>query len=138
LIHVTTLTDDYYDYDATTHTLAGKKAGNQYRLGDLVRVEIARVDIDRRELDFRMVGLVKHAARPKLPGKRRGAAATSASKGKSARGKASAVAEPSYGRRGAKGKKKATTATGSKRVAPKGKVTGKAAPKKAKRAKKRS
>ncbi len=55
LIHVTSLMDDYYDYDKTSHTLAGRRAGNSYRLGDALRVEIAHVDLDRRELDFRLI-----------------------------------------------------------------------------------
>jgi ribonuclease R len=55
LVHVTTLADDYYHFDRRSHTLTGRRAGNAFRLGDLVRVEVARVDIDRRELDFRIV-----------------------------------------------------------------------------------
>jgi ribonuclease R len=55
LIHVNSLQDDYYRYDDRTHTLAGRREGNTFRLGDVVRVEIAHVDVDRRELDFRLV-----------------------------------------------------------------------------------
>ncbi len=55
LIHVTSLADDFYQYDRRTHTLAGRRAGNQFRLGDRVRVVVAQVDVDRRELDFRLV-----------------------------------------------------------------------------------
>jgi ribonuclease R len=55
LIHVTSLADDHYRYDRTTHTLTGFRAGNSFRLGDRVRVTVARVDIDRRELDFRLL-----------------------------------------------------------------------------------
>jgi ribonuclease R len=55
LIHVDALQDDYYHYDDRTHTLAGRREGNAFRLGDLVRVEIAHVDVDRRELDYRLV-----------------------------------------------------------------------------------
>jgi ribonuclease R len=55
LVHVTTLADDYYHFDRRSHTLTGRRAGNTFRLGDLVRVEVARVDVDRRELDFRIV-----------------------------------------------------------------------------------
>ncbi len=55
LIHVTTLSDDFYHFDRRSHTLTGRRAGNTFRLGDRVRVEVARVDIDRRELDFRIV-----------------------------------------------------------------------------------
>jgi len=55
LIHIDSLTDDYYRFDRTTHTLSGHRVGNTYRLGDMVRVAIARVDLDRRELDFRVL-----------------------------------------------------------------------------------
>ncbi|MFM7844455.1 MAG: ribonuclease R [Planctomycetota bacterium] len=56
LLSIHSLRDDHYDYDSTTHRLVGRRAGNAYRLGDVIQVEIARVDIDRRELDFRLVG----------------------------------------------------------------------------------
>ena len=55
LIHVTSLADDFYQYDRRTHTLAGRRSGNQFRLGDRVRVVVAQVDVDRRVLDFRLV-----------------------------------------------------------------------------------
>ncbi len=55
LVHISSLQDDYYYYDATTHSLTGRREGNHYRLGDLVRVEVYHVDLDRRQLDFRIV-----------------------------------------------------------------------------------
>jgi len=55
LIHVSSLSDDRYHYEAKSHTLVGHRKGNSFRLGDLVRVEIAHVDIDRRQLDLRLV-----------------------------------------------------------------------------------
>jgi ribonuclease R len=55
LIHVTSLADDYYQYDRRSHTLSGRQSENQFRLGDRVRVVVAQVDVDRRELDFRLV-----------------------------------------------------------------------------------
>jgi ribonuclease R len=64
LVHVTTLSDDYYRFDRRSHTLAGHRSGNSFRLGDMVRVEVARVDIDRRELDFRIVQRKGHLAPP--------------------------------------------------------------------------
>jgi len=63
-IPVVSLTDDFYLYDRRTHTLSGRREGNVYRLGDLVRVVVTRVDLDRRELDFRPVG---HEPRPASP-----------------------------------------------------------------------
>ncbi len=55
LIRTESLRDDYYRFDRATHTLAGHRQGNRYRLGDLLRVAVARVDLERRELDFRLV-----------------------------------------------------------------------------------
>ncbi len=85
LIHVTSLEDDFYRYDRGTHTLTGHRAGHDYRLGDLIRVKVFRVDLERRELDFRLIRRLKReepppakkvrvrkskkAARPKLPKK---------------------------------------------------------------------
>jgi ribonuclease R len=64
LVHVDTLGDDFYRYDSVSHSLAGYRSGNRYRLGDLVRVQVARVDVDQRELDFR---IVKRLPRPGQP-----------------------------------------------------------------------
>jgi ribonuclease R len=61
LIRVSSLADDFYTYDRTSHTLTGRRSGNAFRLGDIVRVTVARVDVDRRELDF---NLIQHGRRP--------------------------------------------------------------------------
>lgn len=54
LIHVTALDrNEYFDFDRGTMSLVGRRRGKTYRLGDPIRVEIARVDVDRRELDLR-------------------------------------------------------------------------------------
>jgi ribonuclease R len=55
LVHITTLRDDIYDYDRPGHCLTGRRSGRTIRLGDPVRVAVARVDVDRRELDLRLV-----------------------------------------------------------------------------------
>jgi ribonuclease R len=60
LIRVSSLADDFYTFDRAAHTLTGRRSGNAFRLGDLVRVSVARVDVDRRELDF---SLVEHGRR---------------------------------------------------------------------------
>ena len=71
LVHISTLTDDFYAYDQTTRTLTGGRHKNEYRLGDAVRVIIANVDIDRRVLDLRIVSDTATPAqkkrRPKRP-----------------------------------------------------------------------
>lgn len=58
-ISITSLQDDYYRHDRTAHALVGFRQGHRYRLGDTVVVEVAHVDLARRELDFRLLG---HAA----------------------------------------------------------------------------
>jgi len=64
LVHISSLQDDYYHYDAAVHALVGRKQSNQYRLGDLVRVEVFHVDLDRRMLDLRVVDKRSRAALP--------------------------------------------------------------------------
>ena len=61
LIHVSSLSDDIYHYERSSHSLTGRREGNAFRLGDRVRVLVARVDVDRRELDFRIVDRLKRA-----------------------------------------------------------------------------
>jgi ribonuclease R len=52
LLHVTSLGDDFYYLESETHTLVGRRGGRRFRLGDRLEVRVARVDVDRRELDL--------------------------------------------------------------------------------------
>jgi ribonuclease R len=54
LVHISTLTDDYYYFDEPSHSLIGRRSKRRYRLGDKVRVTVVRVDLQRRQLDFRV------------------------------------------------------------------------------------
>lgn len=54
LVHITSLKNDYYQYDAKKYRLTGRRAGMVYCLGDEVRVRVARVDLDEREIDFEL------------------------------------------------------------------------------------
>jgi ribonuclease R len=54
LVHVSTLPDDYYYFEEETHSLIGRRGGRRFRLGDRVRVQVVRVDVQRRQLDFRV------------------------------------------------------------------------------------
>ncbi len=53
LIHTSALTDDFYEFDPVARTLTGQRRKRQFRLGSPIRVTIAAVDIDRRQLDLR-------------------------------------------------------------------------------------
>ncbi|MFI0471788.1 ribonuclease R [Halomonas sp. HMF6819] len=52
LVHVTSLPSDYYHYEAEKHRLKGERTGATYRLGDGLTVQVARVDMDDRKIDF--------------------------------------------------------------------------------------
>jgi ribonuclease R len=52
LVHISSLSDDYYYREPETHTLIGRRSNRRYRLGDRLQVRIVRVDVDRRELDL--------------------------------------------------------------------------------------
>ena len=52
MIHVTALNNDYYHFDPAHHRLTGERTGRTYRLGDPVRVQVTRVDLDERKIDF--------------------------------------------------------------------------------------
>jgi len=56
LVHVTTLPDDYYFFDDVSHSLIGQRTERTFRLGDKVKVTVARVDLQKRQLDFRLQG----------------------------------------------------------------------------------
>jgi ribonuclease R len=56
LVHISTLTDDYYYFEEASHSLTGRRTHRRYRLGDKVHVRVVRVDLQRRQLDFRVTG----------------------------------------------------------------------------------
>jgi ribonuclease R len=54
-VHVTELGSDYFQYDEIKNELRGERTGIRYRLSDRVRVQVSRVDLDARKIDFRLV-----------------------------------------------------------------------------------
>lgn len=55
LLHVTELGNDYFNYDKARHEMAGERTGVRYRLGDRLRVKVARVDLETSKIDFVLV-----------------------------------------------------------------------------------
>jgi ribonuclease R len=110
LIHVNTLDDDRYYFDAQTHALIGHRANNTYRLGDLLRVEISQVDLNRRELDF----VIQQRLRPDavihspFAGPGQGSTADSSTQSKRPRPTARPGTSPGKRRTGSTSKKKST------------------------------
>lgn len=52
LVHVTSLNSDYYRFDPIKHMLRGERTGKKFRLGDPIRVKVARVDMEDKFIDF--------------------------------------------------------------------------------------
>ncbi len=69
LVAAEALPPDNYRYERSSHTLIGRRAGNSFRLGDRVRVVVAKVDLERRTLDFRFEERVGRQQPPTPPRK---------------------------------------------------------------------
>jgi ribonuclease R len=52
MVHVSTMADDYYRFIERAHVLRGETNKRVYRLGDRVRVQVIRVDLERRQIDL--------------------------------------------------------------------------------------
>lgn len=52
LVHVTELGNDYFEYDEVHNELRGQRTGMRYRLTDRIHVQVLRVDLDSRKIDF--------------------------------------------------------------------------------------
>jgi ribonuclease R len=55
LVHITELGGEYYRFDEVRQELRGERSGIRYVVGSRVRVQVSRVDLDGRKIDFRMV-----------------------------------------------------------------------------------
>jgi ribonuclease R len=72
LVHITELGGEYFRFDEARQELRGERSGMRYALGTRVRVQVSRVDLDGRKIDFRLVhegedkaGLVRRAMKDK-------------------------------------------------------------------------
>lgn len=52
LVHISTLMDDYYQFDEEAYCLVGEKTGHTYRLGQKVTVKVSQVDLSTKSIDF--------------------------------------------------------------------------------------
>ena len=69
LVHITELGGEYFRFDEARQELRGERTGIRYALGSRVQVQVSRVDLDGRRIDFRLVSgdddLVLRAMRDK-------------------------------------------------------------------------
>ncbi len=77
LVHITELGGEYFRFDEVRQELRGERTGIRYALGSRVRVQVSRVDLDGRKIDFRLVregevmrvgGSPGAAGQPAIPG----------------------------------------------------------------------
>ncbi|MBI5277859.1 MAG: ribonuclease R [Burkholderiales bacterium] len=91
LVHITELGGEYFKFDETRQELRGERTGIRYAIGTRLRVQVSRVDLDGRRIDFRLVresdALVARAMKEKgvpeeehVPAKRKGAPRKAATK----------------------------------------------------------
>jgi ribonuclease R len=55
LVHITELGGEYFRFDEARQELRGERSGIRYAIGSRVRVQVSRVDLDGRKIDFRLV-----------------------------------------------------------------------------------
>jgi ribonuclease R len=56
LVHISTLGDDFYEHVEAQHLLRGRRTRKTFRVGDAVKVDVAGVAIERRQIDFVLAG----------------------------------------------------------------------------------
>lgn len=66
LSRLANMNDDYYIYDEMTYTIIGERTRKTYRIGDPVRIKVDNVNVDLREIDFKI--LYKLEDRPQNEG----------------------------------------------------------------------
>jgi ribonuclease R len=65
LVPLSSLDDDFYEFDAAKVHVRGRRNRRVIKLGDCVEVEIAKVDTDQKRMDFRLAGPLKEeSAKP--------------------------------------------------------------------------
>src|SRR5439155_14897036 len=58
MVHVSTMADDYYRFVEGAHMLRGENMRREYRLGDKVKVQVIRVNMDIRQIDLGLVEIL--------------------------------------------------------------------------------
>jgi ribonuclease R len=143
LVHITELGGEYFRFDEARQELRGERTGIRYAIGTRVRVQVSRVDLDGRKIDFRLVNegqdLVGRAMKDKtgghaaeLPAQERGASRHAAEPRTGGKAGGKSAGKRSESRSGGRGGGAASRSTSSSERAPKSPIQAlKAAVKKA-------
>lgn len=55
LVRLADMSDDYYIFDENTFTILGERTKKMYRIGDVVKIQVEKVNVDFKEIDFKLV-----------------------------------------------------------------------------------
>jgi ribonuclease R len=67
LVHVSELGTDYFHFEQGKHQMLGERTGKRYRLGDRLRVKVARVDMETSRVDFTLEGVESDTSEAQRP-----------------------------------------------------------------------
>lgn len=96
LIRLSALSDDYYHFDEAHMALIGERTSKVFRIGDEVKIRVAKVNMDDHTIDFELVDM-----KPRAAGEHR---SYSGRGGKGGRPGAGGFSKPSGGKAGGKGR----------------------------------
>lgn len=55
LVRLADMNDDYYIFDENTFTILGERTKKMYRIGDVVKIKVEKVNVDFKEIDFKLL-----------------------------------------------------------------------------------
>lgn len=64
LVHITAFSGDYFEYDAIHHRLIGTRTRKIYRIGDPLKIRVAHVNLENKQIDFELVGQAEKSQQP--------------------------------------------------------------------------
>ena len=124
LVHITELGGEYYRFDEVRQELRGERTGIRYAIGARVRVQVSRVDLDGRRIDFRMVREgegERLLARGRAPARQQGGTAAEALAGVESADRAhKRAAKTAKAGKGATKSKRAAGSSGARKPASRG------------------
>jgi ribonuclease R len=55
MVHIRELADDFYEYDEENYCIKGRSTGKVYTLGDRVNIVVVKADLQKKQLDYRLI-----------------------------------------------------------------------------------
>ncbi|MEK3663116.1 ribonuclease R [Paenibacillus sp. FSL F4-0236] len=96
LIRLSAMSDDYYHFDEAHMALIGERTSRVFRIGDEVKIRVAKVNMDDHTIDFELVDM-----KPRAPGEHRGGGFGGSRGGKGGRPGSGGFKAPAGGKGGA-------------------------------------